>query len=88
MHGHGLGSHSAHGPERSGQCAVQETAEKAPSASDIETQVKDGSTFNGEGNNAFSFDEDVLAQIVGVGILEFGVLLHRSAKFILCSTMI
>jgi hypothetical protein len=60
--------------------------EKTPSASDIETHGNHSSET--EGNNGFTFDENVLAQIVGVAILEFGVILHRSVKFILCSTMI
>jgi len=57
-HGHGIGSHAAHGPE--------ETFEDKNSASDLEaSQI-----------TAVHFDDSAMAQVIGVFILEFGVLLH------------
>lgn len=80
-HGHGIGSHISHGPE-----GLPQTVEKEPSASDIENN---NSSSEGEGSKGFHFDDSVLAQVIGVAILEFGVILHRSAKVIVfCSTMI
>ncbi|KAF8551353.1 ZIP zinc/iron transport family [Imleria badia] len=55
-HGHGLGSHAAHGPEG--------VSEDEKTTSDLEASQS-------------HFDDDsALAQIIGVFILEFGVLLH------------
>jgi len=67
-HGHGIGVHSSHGPEGTHQTEEQTSA----GSSDIE------SNGNQKGKEAedFTFDDGVLAQMVGVGILEFGVLLH------------
>ena len=73
-HGHGIGGHSSHGPEGNHQTELQTTAEKEPNSSDIESNGNQG------GKEAFTFDDSVLAQMVGVGILEFGVLLHRCDK--------
>ena len=71
-HGHSVGTHSSHGPETH-QTELQATADKEPNSSDIESHAS--------GNDeAFTFDESILAQMVGVGILEFGVLLHRCGK--------
>ncbi|KAF8817477.1 ZIP-like iron-zinc transporter [Phlegmacium glaucopus] len=64
-HGHGLGSHAAHGPEPFNQ-TTEPTANKETSSSDIETADKNGPKF----------DDNALAQIIGVAILEFGVVLH------------
>jgi len=69
-HGHGVGSHSAHGPERFDQTS-EPRAEKEASNSDVET-----------GNNGFNFDDNALAQIIGVAILEFGVVLHRCGSIL------
>ena len=76
-HGHDIGAHSSHGPEGTHHTELQITAE----SSDVESN---GNQEGKEGIKAgFTFDESVLAQMVGVGILEFGVLLHRCGKFIL-----
>jgi zinc transporter 1/2/3 len=77
-HGHGIGAHSSHGPEGV-QTELQVTAEKDPSSSDIESngnQRPFSSDPKNEDKESFNFDDNVLAQMVGVGILEFGVLLH------------
>ncbi|KAI6140679.1 Zinc/iron permease [Pisolithus tinctorius] len=58
-HGHGVGSHAAHGPE-----AYLDKNSQAD-GSDLET-----------GNGGLATDDSALAQIIGVFILEFGVLLH------------
>lgn len=63
-HGHNIGSHGAHGPE--GEPA--EPAEKKDIAS-----AGDNESMNSVG----PMDDNALAQIVGVAILEFGVALHR-----------
>lgn len=73
-HGHGLatGSHFAHGPEgRAGEesaKAVDYDSEEGPS--DLEkrgVQVHEHALMS----------DSAIAQIIGVAILEFGVLLHR-----------
>ena len=51
----------------------EETTHQTES-SDVESNGKEA---------AFTFDESVLAQMVGVGILEFGVILHRCVKILL-----
>ncbi|THH10716.1 hypothetical protein EW146_g8287 [Bondarzewia mesenterica] len=68
-HGHGVGAHSAHGPEGSqlGPAGGEEVAKKendTVSEADIENQHKHDD------------DASALAQIIGVAILEFGVMLH------------
>jgi hypothetical protein len=64
-HGHGPGTHAhaAHGPE--GELSVHEapTNEKDGNVEDLELQA--------------DLLDTAAAQIIGVGILEFGVLLHR-----------
>lgn len=63
-HGHNIGSQAAHGPEG----ALSEPAEKKDIAS---------SGDNESINSVGPMDDNALAQIVGVAILEFGVALHR-----------
>jgi zinc transporter 1/2/3 len=65
VHGHGIDAHLSH------NSVVEDTVEK-PSASDVEKSASSSE----EGHAAFTFDDNVLAQIIGVAILEFGVLLH------------
>ncbi|KAI6103780.1 ZIP-like iron-zinc transporter [Pisolithus croceorrhizus] len=62
-HGHGVGSHAAHGPE-----AIDD---KSSSARD-QTVGNDLEV----GNGGTTTEDNVLAQMIGVFILEFGVLLH------------
>ena len=64
-HGHGVGALAAHGPEGAEGEATSEKSSKR----DIETSMfeeKPGSVV-----------DSALTQIIGVAILEFGVLLHR-----------
>jgi hypothetical protein len=58
-HGHGVGSHTAHGPEG---YSPKSDSEK----SDLEAS-----------QNPEDFDHAALAQVLGIAILEFGVVLHR-----------
>lgn len=73
-HGHGVGSHAAHGPEGAAETGT------APVYSDdkSESVAKGAHTHHYHGER---FDESAVAQIVGIFILEFGVLLHRSGSF-------
>jgi zinc transporter 1/2/3 len=72
-HGHGVGGHSAHGPE-----AVPSAIVSKPYP-DPEASIE-GSTHSAETDHHHHHDRDhpgsALAQIVGIAILEFGVLLH------------
>jgi zinc transporter 1/2/3 len=61
-HGHGLGAHAAHGPERGA----------SPTRSDNDLKINDDVEAAREDS-----DFNAAAQIIGVFILEFGVLLHR-----------
>ena len=69
-HGHGIGSHAAHGPEGKLDEAPTKAEVKEESTSDVEDQ----------GNPII--DNNALAQIIGVAILEFGVALHRQALLV------
>jgi len=74
-HGHNLGSHAAHGPESTfDQSVIQEAKEeKSPSAaSDVEV-AKD----HHHHTHPYGIPDSLITQIIGVGILEFGVVLHR-----------
>ncbi|KAH7881966.1 ZIP-like iron-zinc transporter [Phlebopus sp. FC_14] len=66
-HGHGIGGHAAHGPEGSPvpRFAGDLESEKMELENDVEASHKGP-----------RYDSSALAQIVGVLILEFGVLLH------------
>lgn len=67
-HGHGqaLAAHSAHGPEPPTQ--EKAVAQKESSLSDVETADSHDHEFKPDANTA--------GQIVGIAILEFGVVLH------------
>lgn len=65
-HGHAFGSHAAHGPE-----GTTDLTDQSFPASGEKTDVED----NMGRNNVF--DNSLLTQLIGVGILEFGVVLHR-----------
>ncbi|KIK78402.1 hypothetical protein PAXRUDRAFT_36647 [Paxillus rubicundulus Ve08.2h10] len=66
-HGHGVGSHAAHGPEGvSAQVtSVDNNSAHEKYAPDIEASHQHA-----------DYDSSALAQIIGIFILEFGVLLH------------
>ncbi|EIN09623.1 ZIP-like iron-zinc transporter [Punctularia strigosozonata HHB-11173 SS5] len=70
-HGHGIGGHAAHGPEGnveglegSAEGSAEKGALKADDSFGTETHVHEIST------------DSALAQVIGIAILEFGVLLH------------
>jgi zinc transporter 1/2/3 len=70
-HGHHVGSHAAHGPEGDNQTPDTEwtdgkTTYEKQSVDDIEALQRQK-----------DMDESAAAQIIGVFILEFGVILHR-----------
>ena len=67
----------AHGPEGdASRAAVEPPHEKASSDGDDQ-----GSTdAENQISTKVTSDDEAIAQIIGVGILEFGVVLHRSAS--------
>ncbi|KAF7356218.1 ZIP-like iron-zinc transporter [Mycena venus] len=67
-HGHFTGSHAAHGPEGT-QALPKET-------SDVEAQGHDHHHHHHGHGQLSHLDDSASAQIVGIAILEFGVLLH------------
>ncbi|KJA28165.1 hypothetical protein HYPSUDRAFT_62552 [Hypholoma sublateritium FD-334 SS-4] len=68
-HGHDHGSHAAHGPE-SNYVQSSKIADKDQSL-DIEETAQAPEHVHSHG-----FEDSITTQIIGVGILEFGVLLH------------
>lgn len=77
-HGHHVGSYAAHGPE-----ADPEQDPTSGEGSDLEkvTKISDVGHAHHDVNTrkeiSFQNDVDAMAQLIGVGILEFGVVLHR-----------
>ncbi|KAF7969455.1 hypothetical protein HWV62_22339 [Athelia sp. TMB] len=65
-HGHTVGSHAAHGPEGN------ENRQEEDSGSDDKQKLEDVETLQ----KPRYLESTVAAQIIGVGILEFGVVLH------------
>ncbi|KAJ3527132.1 hypothetical protein NMY22_g9895 [Coprinellus aureogranulatus] len=68
-HGHGLGAHASHGPET--DMTSPPAKEKNDAASDVESA-------NGHHEHAVArtWSSDTATQVIGIGILEFGVVLH------------
>ncbi|KAF5336162.1 hypothetical protein D9611_006357 [Ephemerocybe angulata] len=66
-HGHGLGAHASHGPE-----GLPSKTEKTVD-SDVESAQD---THESHSHGPRSWSTDTTTQIIGVGILEFGVILH------------
>ncbi|KAJ7509065.1 ZIP-like iron-zinc transporter [Mycena galericulata] len=62
VHGHGVGSHAAHGPEGSSPEVLPKRIDDDPESQDVQ--------------HLSNLDDMAAAQIIGVAILEFGVLLH------------
>jgi len=74
-HGHGIGGHSAHGPEgnqppQGDQDVEEKVTDLDESSDDLESHGVPQSTVG------VAVVDAALTQILGVGILEFGVLLH------------
>ncbi|KAJ2930959.1 hypothetical protein H1R20_g6104, partial [Candolleomyces eurysporus] len=66
-HGHGIGAHAAHGPEGIVDTAPsKEKSVEESSRSDLESAVNPHRTWS----------TDTTTQIIGIAILEFGVVLH------------
>ncbi|KAF8652557.1 hypothetical protein AX16_004340 [Volvariella volvacea WC 439] len=68
-HGHSLGVHAAHGPEGVG--SADKGLEKIETRSGGQLYP-----YSCSHSHSFGVDSDVLTQIIGVAILEFGVALH------------
>ncbi|EDR14053.1 ZIP-like iron-zinc transporter [Laccaria bicolor S238N-H82] len=65
-HGHNLGSHAAHGPES-----------KAEQASTLQKEVSIEKVESGEDHHhEHSLEDSATTQLIGVAILEFGLVLH------------
>ena len=91
VHGHGVGGHSAHGPEARPPVADTDVVAET-SSEDVEKQAL-GQKLNppahahahthasGRERHDHHMDDSALAQILGIAILEFGVMLHRYASF-------
>ncbi|KAF8159587.1 ZIP-like iron-zinc transporter [Crassisporium funariophilum] len=68
-HGHSLGSHAAHGPEGFEQSLTPPKNEKV--ASQASSDIESSGEIHDHG-----FEDTISTQVIGVGILEFGVVLH------------
>lgn len=70
-HGHGIpgGTHAAHGPE------IAPSGPHAPAYPDADS-LKDIESLSEKHDPSGNFSDSAIAQILGVAILEFGVLLH------------
>jgi hypothetical protein len=70
-HGHGHGMDAL--------TRAEDSAAAAPDmeGANVEKKQKDFKAGNGESDEDDFTDENALAQIIGVAILEFGVVLHR-----------
>src|SRR5690242_15450940 len=79
-HGHGIGGHAAHGPEgvaESGRATPIEDVDRQSDTHMTEKKTGHGHHHHTRGPH---YDDSLVAQMVGVFILEFGVLLHRQAS--------
>ncbi len=78
-HPDAVGAYTAHGPE--GEFALASTSHDHShhGHSDPEKVIDDGLTrgHSGDSKQGFTSDENAMAQLIGVAILEFGVILHR-----------
>ena len=83
-HGHQVGSYAAHGPEAdsaqdptSGDGSDLEKVTKISEVGHVHhhVDIREGKSFQ--------TDEDAMAQLIGVAILEFGVVLHRHVFLVL-----
>jgi len=82
-HGHQVGSYTAHGPE--GEPEPAPTSSDSPDPEKIEKDLHVGHTHNHVDDTkgkSFQTDADAMAQLIGVAILEFGVILHRHVSSI------
>ncbi|KAI0316008.1 ZIP-like iron-zinc transporter [Amylostereum chailletii] len=85
VHGHGVGGHSAHGPEARPATSEDDIAMETASE-DVENQLSFSEKEHAEGaghvhthgreRHDHTMDDSAIAQVLGVAILEFGVMLH------------
>ncbi|CAK5267311.1 unnamed protein product [Mycena citricolor] len=78
-HGHFVGSHAAHGPEGGSATppkSTQTEAELIEKERDVEESAHQHQHEHHGHHHGERFDNSASAQIVGIAILEFGVLLH------------
>jgi solute carrier family 39 (zinc transporter), member 1/2/3 len=79
-HGHGLGGHAAHGPEGNPTPSSTDTVDiekgSAPSSAHLSTNDQSHLHGHSHSHKHTALDESALAQLVGIAILETGVLLH------------
>lgn len=68
-HGHQVGSMNAHGPEGYDQKQVSPDASHAKDAGDAESQ-----------EHQKDLNDEAAGRIIGIAILEFGVILHRYSE--------
>lgn len=68
-----VGSHAAHGPEGNDNREAVELSPEDGAGSSDKQKLDDEETLHKHA----TMDSSVAAQIIGVGILEFGVVLHR-----------
>lgn len=69
-HGHNLGSHAAHGPEGTFDPSTLPDSENKP-------EEKGSSDIESAEHSHHAVHDSAAAQIIGIAILEFGVVLHR-----------
>ena len=85
-HGHHVGSYAAHGPE-----ADSEQDPTSGNSSDLEKVTKVSDVGHAHHHvdtrkeKSFQNDVDAMAQLIGVAILEFGVVLHRHVFLVFLS---
>jgi|SRR6267142_1901033 len=72
-HGHHVGSYAAHGPE--GESGLDPASGDGPDPEKIEKFHT--AHAHDHMDSTFQTDETAMAQLIGVAILEFGVILHR-----------
>lgn len=84
-HGHHAGGVVAHGPE--GSPVPGPTVPRNPDVESLHLEKHDKESGTGQSVNRVDdghittvTDESAMAQLIGVGILEFGVILHRFAS--------
>ncbi|KAF8909309.1 ZIP-like iron-zinc transporter [Gymnopilus junonius] len=73
-HGHNLGSHAAHGPEGGFESPQRSELQMKLNKADIESVTEH--TDDTSDHHDHGLGEAVSTQVIGVGILEFGVVLH------------
>jgi zinc transporter 1/2/3 len=70
-HGHNTGSHAAHGPE-----TLSPTIGPAKSKGDVASDHTGLDEEHGHHEHGHTHSYELMAQLIGVAILEFGVVLH------------